>query len=261
MRALMIGDVFAKPGRDAIVRLVRRLVTEHKLDLVIANGENAAGGLGITAEIADEMLGAEVDVITSGNHVWKHKDYIERLLHEPRCLRPANYPEHNPGRGHGLYHLPDGRPYGVVNLIGRIFMDPSDDPFAVGQRLVEELRKKTKVIFVDMHGEATSEKRAMGWFLDGKVSAVVGTHTHVQTADAEVLPGGTAYLTDLGFTGCPESIIGVKTEAALARFVNARPAPFDTAKGKGLLQGAIIDVDDTTGRARSIERVQVRMPD
>jgi hypothetical protein len=225
--------------------------------VVIANGENSAGGLGITAEIADELLEAEVDVITSGNHVWKHREYVESLKNDLRCLRPANYPAHNPGQGHGLYELPDGRRYGVVNLIGRIFMDPSDDPFATGRRLVEELRERTNVIFVDMHGEATSEKRAMGWFLDGKVSAVVGTHTHVQTADEEILPGGTAYLTDLGLTGPTDSIIGVKTEHALARFLNARPAPFEPAKGGVLLQGAIIDVDDDTGRARSIERVRL----
>jgi 2',3'-cyclic-nucleotide 2'-phosphodiesterase len=260
LKFLFLGDVFGKPGRQAVQRLVPRLIAREGVDLVVANGENVAAGSGITPELADELLAAEVNLLTSGNHIWSKREIVS-YLERPGCrlIRPANYPKGAPGRGRAVVQTPDGRKLGVVNLEGRVFMKMLDDPFTVGLAEVEALKREgCKVILVDMHCEATSEKNAMGHFLDGKVSAVLGTHTHVQTADERVLPGGTAFVTDVGMCGPWDSVIGVKKELVLERFLTQRPVGFEPARRDTFLQGAIVDVDDDTGKARSIVRVQER---
>ncbi len=253
--------MFGKPGRQAVQRLVPRLIAREKVDLVVANAENSASGIGVTPDSAEELLAAEVDLLTSGNHIWAKREilpYLERP--GSRLLRPANYPPGAPGRGHAVISTPDGRKLGVLNLEGRVFMKAIDDPFRAALEGVEALRAEgATAILVDMHCEATSEKNAMGWFLDGKVAAVLGTHTHVQTADARVLAGGTAFQTDVGMCGPWDSIIGVKKELVLERFLSARPVSFEPAKRDVWLQGALVDVDDETGLARGIARVQERM--
>ncbi len=231
------------------------LIDHHRVDLVIANAENAAAGFGITREIGDQLLGWGVDVMTSGNHIWDKKEAIDYIGAEPRLLRPANYPAGVPGNGSYLARTADGRSVGVVNVMGRVFMLAIDDPFQVVLQQVEALKSRARVVFVDFHAEATSEKIAMGWHLDGRVTAVVGTHTHVQTADERILPRGTAYLTDVGMTGPHDSIIGVETEAALGRFKNAMPARFETATGNPRLNAVIIDANEATGLATDIERI------
>jgi 2',3'-cyclic-nucleotide 2'-phosphodiesterase len=260
LKFLFLGDVFGKPGRQAVQRLVPRLIAREGVDLVVANGENVAAGSGITPELADELLASEVNLLTSGNHIWSKREIVS-YLERPGCrlIRPANYPKGAPGRGRAVVQTPDGRKLGVVNLEGRVFMKMLDDPFTVGLAEVEALKREgCKVILVDMHCEATSEKNAMGHFLDGKVSAVLGTHTHVQTADERVLPGGTAFVTDVGMCGPWDSVIGVKKELVLERFLTQRPVGFEPARRDTFLQGAIVDVDDDTGKARSIVRVQER---
>jgi metallophosphoesterase (TIGR00282 family) len=260
LKLLFLGDVFGKPGRQAVQRLVPRLIAREGIDLVVANGENVAAGSGVTPELAEELLAAEVNLLTSGNHIWSKREivpYLERA--GSRLIRPANYPKGSPGRGRAVVETPDGRKLGVVNLEGRVFMKALDDPFTVGLAEVEALKRDgCKAILVDMHCEATSEKNAMGHFLDGKVSAVLGTHTHVQTADERVLPGGTAYITDVGMCGPWDSVIGVKKELVLERFLTQRPVGFEPARRDTHLQGAIVDIDDETGKARSIVRVQER---
>jgi 2',3'-cyclic-nucleotide 2'-phosphodiesterase len=263
VKLLFLGDVFGKPGRQAVQRLVPKLIAREAIDLVVANAENVANGAGVTPEGAEELLAAEVNLLTSGNHIWSKRDivpYLERP--DSRLLRPANYPPGTPGRGRAVIATPDGRKLGVVNLEGRVFMRPLEDPFRVALAEIEALKAEgAKAILVDMHCDATSEKNAMGWFLDGKVSAVLGTHTHIQTADARVLPGGTAYITDVGMCGPWESVIGVKKELVIERFLTGRPVSFEPAKRDVWLQGAIVDIDDATGRARSISRVQERLPE
>jgi metallophosphoesterase (TIGR00282 family) len=261
LKILFLGDVFGKPGRQAVQRLVPRIIARDGVDLVVANAENSASGIGVTPDSADELLAAEVNLLTSGNHIWAKREIVP-YLERPgsRLLRPANYPPGAPGRGRAVIETPDGRKLGVLNLEGRVFMKALDDPFRAALEGVEALRAEgAKAILVDMHCEATSEKNAMGWFLDGKVSAVLGTHTHVQTADARVLPGGTAFVTDVGMCGPWDSVIGVKKELVLERFVSARPISFEPAKRDVWLQGAIVDVDDATGKARSIARVQEKL--
>jgi hypothetical protein len=263
VKVLFLGDVFGKPGRQAVQRLVPRLIARHGLDLVVANAENSASGVGVTPDAAEELLAAEVDLLTSGNHIWAKREIVP-YLERPgsRLLRPANYPRDAPGRGRSVALTPDGRKLGVVNLEGRVFMKTLDDPFAAALEAVEALKAEgCRCILVDMHCEATSEKNAMGWFLDGKVSAVLGTHTHVQTADQRVLPGGTAFITDVGMCGPWDSVIGVKKELVLERFLTQRPMAFEPARREVYLQGAIVDLDEATGRARGIERVQERLED
>ena len=263
MKVLFVGDVFGKPGRQAVKHFVPRLIAQHGLDLVVANAENSAGGAGVTPESADELLAAECDLLTSGNHIWSKREIVP-YLEAPgaRLLRPANYPKGSPGRGRGVAQTPDGRRLGVVNLEGRVFMRNLDDPFQVVQAEVAALRTEgVKAILVDMHCEATSEKNAMGHFLDGQVAAVLGTHTHIQTADQRVLAGGTAYITDVGMCGPWDSVIGVKKELIIQRFLTQRPVAFEPAKRETYLQGAIVDLDDETGKARSIARVQERLED
>ena len=260
MKVLFLGDVFGKPGRNAVKRLVPRLIARHSIDLVVANAENVANGTGVTAEAAEELLAAEVNLLTSGNHIWSKREIVPYLdAPGSRLLRPANYPAGAPGRGHAVVETPDGRKLGVVNVEGRVFMKDLDDPFRAAERLVASLKEQgANAILVDMHCDATSEKNAMGWFLDGKVSAVLGTHTHVQTADARVLPGGTAFITDVGMCGPWDSVIGVRKELVLERFLTQRPVSFEPARREVYLQGAIVDIDEGSGRARSIERVQER---
>jgi 2',3'-cyclic-nucleotide 2'-phosphodiesterase len=263
LKVLFLGDVFAKPGRQAVKHFVPKLIAKHGLDLVVANAENSAGGAGVTPDSADELLAAECNLLTSGNHIWSKREIVP-YLEAPgsKLLRPANYPKGSPGRGRGIAATPDGRRLGVVNLEGRVFMRNLDDPFQVVQEEIAALRAEgVKAILVDMHCEATSEKNAMGHFLDGRVSAVVGTHTHIQTADQRVLAGGTAYATDVGMCGPWDSVIGVKKDLVIQRFLTQRPVGFEPAKRETYLQGALIDIDDATGRARSIERVQERLED
>jgi metallophosphoesterase (TIGR00282 family) len=255
VRILFIGDIVGRPGRDLVHDGLAGLVEYHRIDLVIANAENAAAGFGITREIGDQLLEWGVDVMTSGNHIWDKKEALNYIGAEPRLLRPANFPAGAPGNGSYLARTRDGRSVGVVNVMGRVFMLSIDDPFAVVVREIEALKERTHVVFVDFHAEATSEKIAMGWHLDGKVTAVVGTHTHVQTADERILPKGTAYLTDVGMTGPHDSIIGVEIEAALGKFLTGLPAKFETATGNPRLNAVIVEADEQTGRAIDIERL------
>ena len=255
IRLLFIGDIVGRPGRELIRRGLAAIRDYHQIDLVIANVENAAAGFGITREIGDELLDRGLDVMTSGNHIWDRKEAIDYIGAEPRLLRPANFPAAVPGNGSYVTRTAGGVSVGVVNVMGRVFMVAIDDPFAVVLKEIEALKQRARVIFVDFHAEATSEKIAMGWHLDGKVTAVVGTHTHVQTADDRILPRGTAYLTDVGMTGPHDSIIGVEVEAALGRFLTGMPARFETAEGNPRLNAVIVEADEETGRALEIERI------
>lgn len=255
IRILFIGDIVGRPGRDLVKRGVAALREYHQLDLVIANAENAAAGFGITREIGEQILDAGVDVMTSGNHIWDKKEAIDYIGIEPRLLRPLNFPEGVPGNGSYIARTESGVSVGVVNAMGRVFMLSIDDPFAGVLREIEKVKQRARIVFVDFHAEATSEKVAMGWHLDGRVTAVVGTHTHVQTADERILPKGTAYLTDVGMTGPHDSIIGVEVAPALGKFLNGMPARFETATANPRLNGVIVEADETTGLALDIERI------
>jgi metallophosphoesterase (TIGR00282 family) len=261
IRILFIGDIVGRPGRDLVRHGLQAIVEHHQIDLVIANAENSAAGFGITREIGDQLLDYGVDVMTSGNHIWDKKEALDYIGTEPRLIRPANYPAGAPGNGSYLARTRDGRSVGVVNVMGRVFMLNIDDPFAVVLREIEAMKQRTRVVFVDFHAEATSEKIAMGWHLDGKATAVVGTHTHVQTADERILPRGTAYLTDVGMTGPHDSIIGVEIGAALSKFLTALPARFETATGNPRLNAVIIEADEQTGLAMDIERLSLSADD
>ncbi len=249
---VMLGDIIGKPGRKALTARLADIVSECQADLVIANGENASGGLGITPKVADELLDLPIDVLTTGNHVWKHKDIKDYLSLESRLLRPANYPEATPGKGVVTVTAKNGVSVGVINLEGQLFMNPLPCPFRCADRLIDGLRNQARVILVDFHAEATSEKRALGHYLDGRVSAVVGTHTHIPTADAEVLAGGTGYLTDLGMTGPTDSVIGVRKENAIGRFTTRLPTPFQVARDRIRIQGALIQIDASSGKCLQI---------
>ena len=255
MNILFVGDIVGRPGRDLVQRGLRGLVDFYDIDVTIANAENAAAGFGLTRDIGETLLEWGIDVMTSGNHIWDKKEVLEYIGVEPRLLRPANYPAGVPGRGSCIAQTRDGRSVGVINVMGRVFMAPLDDPFAVVLREIDAVRHRARVILVDVHAEATSEKIAMGWHLDGKVTAVIGTHTHVQTADDRILPGGTAYLTDAGMTGPHDSIIGMEREPSLARFLNGMPSKFEPATGNPRLNGAVVEADDKTGRATKITRI------
>jgi metallophosphoesterase (TIGR00282 family) len=259
MRILFIGDIVGSPGRKAVGELLPKIKKREKIDLVIANGENVAGGSGITPPLADELLGYGVDVITSGDHVWKRKEIVEKLESDRRVLRPANYPREAPGFGSTVVETKSKAKAGVICLTGRVFMQAVECPFRVAKEEIEKIRQATNIIVVDIHAEATSEKIAIGWYLDGLVSAILGTHTHVQTADEKILPGGTAYLTDAGMTGPFDSVIGRKKEQILTRFVTQMPARFEMADGDIQLHGVVIEVDDKTGKALSIKRLQEKL--
>ena len=255
MRLLFIADIVGQPGRRAVKELVPRLRQQHALDLVVANGENAAGGSGLTVKTAEEVFCAGVDIITSGDHLWDQKEVVELLEHERRFLRPLNYPPGVPGQGSTLFHAQGLPPVAILNLQGRTFMPPMDSPFHCALAEVERLRQQTRLIFVDFHAEATSEKIALARLLDGRVSAVIGTHTHVQTADEQIFPGGTAFLCDGGFTGPHESVIGREISPVVQRFLTNMPQKFEVARARVLLQGAIVELDNLTGKALRIERV------
>lgn len=255
MRILFIGDVVAKPGRQAVAALLPGLRAELALDLVIANGENSAGGVGITAATANDLFTAGVDLLTTGNHVWHQREALTYLPTTDRVVRPLNFPPGAPGLGATLVDA-GGTPVLLTNALGRVFMDAVDDPFRALDALLVEQAGEARVIVVDFHGEATSEKRAIGFYLDGRASLVVGTHTHVPTADAQVLPRGTAYVTDVGMVGALHSVIGVEIEPIIARFLTALPRRYDTAKERTIQFNAVLaDIDEATGRARGIERV------
>jgi 2',3'-cyclic-nucleotide 2'-phosphodiesterase len=257
VKLLFIGDIIGKPGREALSRELHRIVDRHRVDLVIANGENAAGGFGLTAETAQELFKCGVQMITSGNHIWDKKDSLEYIKREERIVRPANYPEGTPGRGATLVSTPGGIKIGILNLEGRVFMNNLDCPFRCADREIAKLKEETPIIFVDFHAEATSEKVSLGWYLDGRVSAVVGTHTHVQTADERILTAGTAYMTDAGMTGSFDSVIGVRKEDAIEKFITQRPAKFEVAKKDIRINGVVIEVDEKSGLALSIERINI----
>jgi 2',3'-cyclic-nucleotide 2'-phosphodiesterase len=255
VKLLFIGDIVGEPGRRAVRELVPRLRELHGLDVVVANGENSAGGNGITPRMAEEIFASGVDAITSGDHLWDQKEVVELLAKEPRFVRPLNYPAGTPGQGSAVLRREGRPPVAVLNLQGRTFMPPLENPFLAAQAEVERLRRITPIIFIDMHAEATSEKIALARMLDGRVSAVVGTHTHVQTADEQIFPGGTAYLTDAGFTGPHESVLGREIEPVIRRFLTSQPQRFEVARNRVFLHGAVIEIEDTSGRARDIRRV------
>jgi len=257
IKLLFLGDVIGEPGRKAVIETVPVLKKERGIDFVIVNGENSAAGRGITPKITIDLLRAGVAVVTTGDHIWDQKEIIPYIDTEPRLLRPLNYPDNTPGRGAIVLDTPKGK-VGVLNVQGRTFMLPHlENPFRMMEEAVAEMRKETPVIFVDVHAETTSEKIAMGRFLDGKVSAVVGTHTHTQTADERIFPGGTAFLCDAGMCGPTESVLGREIEPIIARFITNLPVMFPVAKGPVSLQGAVVEIDEATGKALSIERVSI----
>ena len=256
MRILFIGDIVGEPGRRAIKELLPKIVKMEKVDFVIANGENAAGGSGITPMLADELLGYGVDVITSGDHIWKRKEIVERLNEDSRVLRPANYPRESPGFGSTVIASKSGIEVGVINLQGRVFMQAIECPFRTAKAEVDKLKNKTRIIIVDIHAEATSEKAALAYFLDGEVSLVAGTHTHVQTSDERILSNGTAFITDVGMTGPTDSVIGRRKEQVIERFLTGMPTRFEVALEAVELQGVFCEIDRDSGRARAIKRIK-----
>jgi len=260
MKILFVGDVIGKPGRKAVRNLLTRLIDRHRADYVVVNVENSAGGFGVTPEVLAEIEDLPIDCYTTGNHVWDKKEGVEILDRMPRLLRPANYPEGNPGKGLYVGETAAGIRVATINLEGRVFMNSLESPFVVADRLLARLDSKVKVILVDFHADATSEKQALAFYLDGRVSAVLGTHTHVPTADERVLPGGTALQTDVGMTGPYESIIGMRVDKVLKRFLLQTPSSFEVAKKDVRLAAAVVDVDEETGRARGIERLLIPDP-
>jgi 2',3'-cyclic-nucleotide 2'-phosphodiesterase len=262
VKLLFIGDIVGQPGRRAVAELLPKLRQQYALDFVIANGENSAGGSGITPKTAGEIFSAGVDVITSGDHLWDQKEVMDLLANEKRFLRPLNYPPGTPGQGSGMFEVQSPKSkvqspisIGVLNAQGRTFMPPLENPFLLALDEVKRLREQTKIIFVDFHAEATSEKIALARMLDGQVSAVVGTHTHVQTADDQIFPGGTAYLTDAGFTGPHDSVLGREIEPVLKKFLTGMPQRFEVAKDRVQLHGCMIEINDASGKALKIQRV------
>jgi metallophosphoesterase (TIGR00282 family) len=257
MRIFFIGDIFGKPGRRLVHEKLHGLIHEYSIDFCIANVENAAAGFGVTPQIADEFLNTEVDLLTSGNHIWDKRAILPYLAEQPKLIRPYNYPKGVPGTGLYIGDTNCGVRIGVLNLEGRVFMAPIDCPFTTGLAAIEYMRKQTPIIIVDFHAEATSEKQAMGWYLDGHVSAVIGTHTHVQTADERILPGGTAYITDAGMTGPHDSVIGSIQDLALERFLRQMPNRLEPASGNLRICGVVIEIDEMNGHALSIERINL----
>jgi 2',3'-cyclic-nucleotide 2'-phosphodiesterase len=257
MKVIIIGDIVGKPGRRVLLANLKRLKDQHEAEFVVANAENAAEGAGVVPKIGDEILSAGVDVMTSGNHIYDKREVIGYIENEPRLLRPANYAPDTPGRGVWVGSSNSGTPVAVINLQGRVFMPPSDCPFRTADRLIAEVSSRARVIIVDHHAEATSEKLALGRYLDGRVSVVVGTHTHVQTADEQVFKSGTAYITDLGMTGPYDSVIGVQSELIIGRFLRGMPTRFETATEGAKLCGVVVEIDERSGKATHIERFQI----
>jgi hypothetical protein len=259
LRVLFIGDIVGESGRNAVKILLPDLVKDIHIDFVIANCENAAAGKGITPKITEYLLKTGIQVLTSGNHIWDRQEIIPYIETEPRLLRPANFPKGTPGTGHGIFETKVGYKIGVVNICGKLFMDSYEHPFLTALDVVNELAKYTRIIIVDFHAEATSEKIAMGWYLDGKVSAIIGTHTHVQTADERILPKGSGYITDVGMTGAMDSVIGMDKEMALKRFLTLIPMRLEPATDNICLHGVLIDLDKDSGRSLGIKRIAVKM--
>ena len=257
MNILFIGDVVGKVGRRILSEKIDKIMNQYKIDLAIVNCENAAGGFGLTRDVADELFGFGFHVLTSGNHIWDKKEIYQLIQENKRILRPANYPANSPGSGSIVVELSGKQKVGILNLIGRVFMDSVDCPFQSAQKEVARLQNETQTIIVDMHAEATSEKVAMGWYLDGKVTAVLGTHTHVQTADERVLNNGTAYISVVGMTAPSESVIGIKKEIIIERFLTKLPVRFETAGGPGQLNGVVIETSSNNGHAKSIHRLRI----
>jgi hypothetical protein len=255
LQVLFIGDIMGKPGREAVKRLLKTIQSEYKIDVTIANAENAAAGKGLTKEVAEELFDNGIQFLTMGNHVWDQREIMNFIDHEPRLVRPANYPVGAPGQGYGFLRAM-GIKIGILNLSGRVFLPPLEDPFSGAIRCINQIKQETPVIIVDFHAEATSEKVALGWFLDGLVSAVVGTHTHIQTADARLLNQGTAYITDVGMTGPRDSVLGVKKEIIINRFLTQLPAKFEVASGAIQINAVVLDIDEKSGKTRRIETVQ-----
>lgn len=259
MRVLILGDVVGRPARKAIRELVPPLIERERVDLAIANAENAAGGIGVDIKSANELFASGLDVLTSGNHIWKKKEIYSYLQERPQLIRPANYPEGAPGQGWYAWRHDHGLKALIVNIQGRVFMPHQvDDPFRCVDAILREQGPHSRVVIVDMHAEATSEKNAMGWHLDGRVSIVYGTHTHVQTSDDRVLPGGTAYITDLGMCGAFDSVIGMEKESVIQGLMTQLPRQFEVAKDNVVLQGVLVDIDEQSGRARTIKRLRLR---
>ncbi len=257
VKILFVGDIVGKPGRQALSRELHRLVDRHTIDIVIANGENAAGGFGLTVEVAKELFGHGIHLLTGGNHIWDKKEQVSFILSDPRIIRPANYPAGAPGVGSAILTTPGGVKVAVLNLEGRIFMKSLECPFLVADREIGRLKQETAIVLVDFHAEATSEKSALGWYLDGRITALVGTHTHVQTADERILPQGTAFLTDAGMTGSFDSVIGMGKEETIHRFLTQLPSKFEVGKKDIRLNAVVIGVDEVSGKALSIERVNM----
>lgn len=256
MRLLFVGDIVGKPGRACLEFVLSKLTETNEIDCIVVNGENAAGGMGITSLVFQELKRIGVDVVTGGNHIWDNKDIFNFIDEEPTLIRPANYPAGlTPGRGFTIFTTVNGLKIGILNLAGRVFMQPLDCPFQRADEAIAHLKKLTHMIVVDFHAEATAEKQALGWYLDGQVSAVLGTHTHVQTADERILPGGTAYITDAGMTGLHHSILGVDRDQALQRFLTQLPQRFKISKGEMQCNGVLVDIDQATGLAKSIKRI------
>jgi len=260
MKVLFIGDIVGKIGRQAVKALLPNLISRYKLDFVIANGENIAGGFGITERTAAELFSANIQIVTTGNHVWDKKEAVAYLSKENRILRPLNYPPGAPGTGSIIYTLPGKEKIAVINIAGRVFMNTLDCPFRLGRAEIEKIRETTNNIIIDFHAEATSEKIAFGYYVDGMVSAVVGTHTHVQTADEKILPGGTAYITDAGMTGPQTSVIGIEKDQIIERFLSHMPRKYDVAVGTAILSAVVIEIDDKSGKATAIQRLQLTNP-
>jgi len=258
MKILFIGDIVGEPGRKVLSMTLNNLVDRYKVDIVIANVENAAGGFGLTPKVAEELFNQGIHVMTSGNHIWDKKEVMDYLNKEKRLLRPANYPDGVMGYGSGVFETLYGDKIGVINLSGRVFMGTFDCPFRVVKREIEKLRRQTRSILIDFHAEATSEKLALAWYLDGEVAGIIGTHTHVQTADEQILPQGTAYITDVGMTGPIISVIGIKKEQAIKRFLLQVPLRFEIPKGPAQFNGVLLEIDTKTGLATEIHRLQMR---
>ncbi len=257
MKLLFIGDIIGRPGRQLVSTSLPRLVDQHMIDLVVANGENAAAGFGLTPDVTAELLDMGIDVLTSGNHIWDKREGLVCLEQEPALLRPANYPPETPGRGFGVYQTAAGLEVAVINLEGRVFMGGLECPFRKSDAILNELGCSPRIVLVDFHAEATSEKGALAAYLDGRVSAVVGTHTHVQTADERILPGGTAFISDVGMSGARDSVIGIRKELSIQRFLTQRPVRYEIAKKDPVLCAVVVTINEETGRATAIERVQV----
>ncbi|HAK59312.1 MAG TPA: TIGR00282 family metallophosphoesterase [Nitrospiraceae bacterium] len=258
MRVLFIGDIVGEPGRKMVRAHMRGLTDTYRPDLVFANGENSAGGFGITPVVAEELFSMGIHALTSGNHIWDKKEIEPYLSKQDRLIRPANYPAGNPGYGSVVISTGGAGKAALLNLEGRVFMSNIDDPFRTAVQEIEKLKEETPVVIIDLHAEATSEKMALAWYVDGKASAVLGTHTHVQTADERIMPGGTAYLSDVGMTGPTDSVIGVRKEEAIARFLYQSPHKFSIPKGPVHLDAVVLDIDASTGKANSIERIHLQ---